>query len=98
MLNWANTGISTIAPIAPDSVLTVASGSPPSLTVNGKIIQNGRDVEERIDTIEKVLMIPERDVILEQKYPRLKELYDQYIDELSKARTWETLKGNHDSK
>ena len=42
----------------------------------------------------KLLQIPERDVKLEQKYPHLKKLYDEYIKALSKARMWESLKGD----
>lgn len=74
------------------TVMTVSS-EPASLEVKGKIIHNGQDLEERLTTIEKVLMIPERDVILEAKYPKLKKMYDEYIKELSKARMWEALKG-----
>ena len=39
-------------------------------------------------------MIPERDVKLEAKHPKLKKLYDAYIKELEKYRTWERLKGD----
>jgi hypothetical protein len=74
-----------------DSVLT-ARANPNSLDVNGKVMINGRDLEERLTTIEKVLQIPERDVILEAKHPKLKELYDDYIHALGKYRTWDTLK------
>lgn len=73
--------------------LTV-TGDPASLEVKGKIIHNGKDLEERLTTIEKVLMIPERDVIMEKKYPKLKKMYEEYIKELSKYRMWEELKGN----
>ena len=73
-------------------VLTVQN-APAGLEVKGTIIHNGKDLEERLNTIEKVLMIPERDVKLEANYPRLKKLYDEYIKELSKARMWESLKG-----
>ena len=75
------------------SPAVVVSNDPSSLEVKGKIIHNGRDLEERLKTIEKVLMIPERDVIMEKKYPKLKKLYDEYINELSKAKMWEALKG-----
>jgi len=64
-----------------------------TLQVDRRIVINERDLEERLSTIEKILQIPERDVKLEKKYPRLKSLYDVYIKELSKARMWETLKG-----
>jgi hypothetical protein len=65
-----------------------------TLTVKGKVVINGKDLEERLDIIEKVLQIPERDVILEKKHPKLKKLYDEYIKELSKYRMWETIKGD----
>jgi hypothetical protein len=64
-----------------------------TLTIKGNVVINDRDLEERLSTIEKVLAIPERDVILESKHPKLKELYDQYINALAKYRTFETIKG-----
>jgi hypothetical protein len=86
--NWSHNNI-------PDNVL-VAKGNPASLEVKGKMVINGRDLEERLDTIEKVLQIPERDVILEKKHPKLKKLYDEYIAALGKYRTFEAIKGDHD--
>ena len=65
-----------------------------TLTVKGKVVINDRDLEERLDTIEKVLQIPERDVILEKKHPKLKKLYDEYIAALGKYRTFESIKGD----
>jgi len=76
----------------PDTVL-VAKSNPASLEVKGRMVINGRDLEERLDTIEKVLQIPERDVILEKKHPKLKKLYDEYIHALGKYRTFEAIKG-----
>ena len=84
---WAN-ATTTLNP-----VLTIPNGSN-SLEVKGKVVINGLDLEERLETIEKVLCIPERDVKLEAKYPKLKKMYDEYIKELSKSRMWESLKGN----
>jgi hypothetical protein len=68
-------------------------GDPASLEVKGKMIVNGLDLEERLKTIERVLMIPERDATIEAKYPSLKKKYDEYIDQLSKYRMWESIKG-----
>ena len=65
-----------------------------TLEVKGTVKINGIDLEERLKTIEKVLMIPERDAIMETKYPSLKKKYDEYIKELSKYRMWESIKGN----
>ncbi len=76
-----------------DTVL-VANQNPASLEVKGRMVINGRDLEERLDTIETVLQIPERDVKLEKNYPKLKKMYEDYIKELSKARMWESIKGN----
>jgi hypothetical protein len=84
--NWANNGINN------SSILT-AKDNPASLEVKGKMIVNGRDLEERLDTIEKVLQIPERDVKLEAKHPKLKKMYDDYIKALAKYRTFEAIKG-----
>ena len=67
-----------------------------TLTVKGKVVINDRDLEERLDTIEKVLRIPERDVKLEKKHPKLKKLYDEYIAALGKYRTFEAIKGDDD--
>jgi hypothetical protein len=64
-----------------------------TLEVKGNVIINGVNLEERLNTIEKVLLIPERDVKLEAKHPKLKELYDEYIHALGKYRTWEAIKG-----
>ena len=75
-----------------DNVL-VAKNNPPELEVKGKLVLNGQDLEERLNTIETVLQIPERDVKLEKKHPKLKKLYDEYIQALGKYRTWEAIKG-----
>ena len=73
--------------------VVVAKNNPPELEVKGRMVINGRDLEERLNTIERVLTIPERDVILEGKHPKLKKLYNEYIAALGKYRTWESIKG-----
>jgi hypothetical protein len=80
------------AKVSSDNVMVV-SQNPPELEVKGRMVINGRDLEERLDTIEKVLQIPERDVKLEKKHPKLKKLYDEYINALGKYRTFEAIKG-----
>lgn len=75
-----------------DSVL-VANQNPASLEVKGKLVVNGQDLEERLETIETVLQIPPRDIKMEKKHPKLKKLYDEYIKELSKYRMWDKIKG-----
>jgi hypothetical protein len=85
--SWVNT--TSIA----DNVMVV-NQNPASLEIKGKMIINGQDLEERLKTIEKVLMIPERDVKMEAKYPSLKKKYDEYINALGKYRTFEAIKGD----
>lgn len=77
----------------PSDNVMVVSNNPAELEVKGRLVLNGRDLEERLDTIEKVLQIPERDVKLEKKHPKLKKLYDDYINALGKYRTFEAIKG-----
>jgi hypothetical protein len=80
---WAN----------PADNVMIVSNNPAELEVKGRVKINGRDLEERLNTIEKVLQIPERDVKLEEKHPKLKEMYYDYINALSKYRMWNTIKG-----
>jgi hypothetical protein len=83
-VNWAN----------PNDNVMIVKQSPPELEVKGRMVINGVDLEERLKTIEKVLQIPERDVKLEKKHPKLKKLYDEYINALGKYRTFEAIKGD----
>jgi len=78
----------------PNDNVMVVSSNPPELEVKGRMVLNGVDLEERLKTIEKVLQIPERDVKLEAKYPKLKKMYDDYIKALAKYRTFEAIKGD----
>jgi len=88
--NWAT-------PVNPyDAVMKINQTTPATIEVKGNMVINGRDLEERLDTIEKVLQIPERDVKLEKKHPKLKKLYDEYINALGKYRTFEAIKGEDD--
>ena len=83
--SWANTA---------SEVMKINQTTPATIEVKGNMVINGRDLEERLETIEKVLQIPERDVKLEKKHPKLKKLYDEYIQALGKYRTFEAIKGD----
>jgi hypothetical protein len=86
------TGTSTVT----NEALRINQTNPPTIEVKGNMVINGIDLEERLKTIETVLQIPERDVILERKHPKLKKLYDEYIQALGKYRTFEAIKGEDD--
>jgi hypothetical protein len=96
--NWAtpntnfNDGSSPVMTI-PHGSKTVEIDKAATLDVKGNVKINGIDLEERLRTIEKVLMIPERDAIMEVKYPSLKKKFDDYINALGKYRTFEAIKG-----
>ena len=77
----------------PNETISINQTNPPTVDIKGNLVVNGRDLEERLETIEKVLQIPERDVKLEKKHPKLKKLYDDYINALGKYRTFDTIKG-----
>jgi hypothetical protein len=97
---YTTTGTGTanwVTPANPyDAVMKINQTNPPTIEVKGNMVINGRDLEERLNTIEKVLQIPERDVKLEKKHPKLKKLYDDYINALGKYRTFEAIKGDED--
>ena len=77
----------------PNDNVMIVKQDPASLEVKGRMLLNGVDLEERLNTIERVLTIPERDVKLEKKHPKLKKLYDEYIYALAKYRTFDAIKG-----
>jgi len=95
-LTSGSNGTTWTTTTTPYDKILVAKNNPASLEVKGRMIINGVDLEERLNTIEKVLQIPERDVKLEKKHPKLKKLYDEYIAALGKYRTFEAIKGDED--
>jgi hypothetical protein len=90
---YTTTGTNTAWVTPSSEVMRINQTNPPTIEVKGNMVINGIDLEERLKTIEKVLLIPERDVILEKKHPKLKKLYDEYINALGKYRTFEAIKG-----
>ena len=92
--NGSNGTYWTTGTTVANEALRINQTNPPELEVKGRLVLNGQDLEERLKTIETVLQIPERDVILEAKHPKLKKMYDAYIKELSKYRMWEQIKGD----
>ena len=74
------------------TVLTIPNSDAPSLMVDGSIKWNGEDLNDRLKRIEAMLHIPTRDVTMEEKYKKLKSLWEQYHKALDEYKTWETLK------
>jgi hypothetical protein len=79
--------------VIPHGSKTVEITKAATLDIKGDVKINGVDLEERLSTIETVLQIPTRDVTMEAKHPKLKALYEQYMHELEKYKTFDRIKG-----
>lgn len=62
------------------------------VSINAPLEVNGRNIMKELDEMRDALLLLKRDVDMEAKYPRLKELKDQYEQALEKYRTFERLK------
>ena len=63
-----------------------------SITVDGTFEVQGRDVLAELDEMRDALMLITRDVDMEAKYPKLKELKDAYAAQLAKYKTFDIMK------
>ena len=59
---------------------------------DGTFEVQGRDVLAELDEMRDALMLIKRDVDMEAKYPKLKELKDEYAKQLAKYATFDTIK------
>lgn len=65
----------------------------PTVTkINTPLLVNDRDILKELDEMRDALLLLKRDVNMEEKYPRLKELKDQYEQALEKYKTFEAIK------
>lgn len=74
------------------SAITIDGGVNGSMRVDVPLLVNGRDVMQELDDMRDALMLLKRDVNMETKYPKLKELKDAYQAQLEKYKTFEALK------
>ncbi len=63
-----------------------------SIISSSSLVVNGRDVMQELDEMRDVLLLLKRDIDMESKYPRLKEIKQQYEAALEKYKTFEALK------
>lgn len=61
-------------------------------SITTTLIVNNRDILKELDEMRDALLLLKRDISMEEKYPRLKQLKDKYERELEKYKTWENLK------
>lgn len=76
-----------------NSAITI-NGDPTngSVKIDVPLLVNGRDVLKELDEMRDVMLLLKRDVDMEAKYPRLKEIKDEYEAALAKYTTFDTLK------
>jgi hypothetical protein len=63
-----------------------------TMHIDGKLEVQGRDVMKELDEMRDALLLLKRDVDMEAKYPKLKELKNAYEAQLEKYKTWEAMK------
>jgi hypothetical protein len=86
---WYN-NYTTVSPI---SNITINDHTDPTVTkINTPLLVNDRDILKELDEMRDALLLLKRDVNMEEKHPRLKELKDQYEQALEKYKTFEAIK------
>jgi len=63
-----------------------------TMQIDMPLVVRGRDVIKELDEMRDALLLIKRDVDMEAKYPRLKEIKDEYEAQLAKYKTFDTLK------
>ncbi len=75
-----------------NNAITINGGVNGSMTVDVPLVVNGRDVMKELDEMRDSLLLLKRDVDMEVKYPRLRELKDEYERALEKYKTFDAIK------
>ena len=75
-----------------DAKIRIDGGVNGSMQVDVPLIVNGRDVMKELDEMRDAMLLLKRNVDMESKYPRLKELKDEYERALEKYKTFEAIK------
>ena len=63
-----------------------------TMQIDMPLVVRGRDVMKELDEMRDALLLIKRDVDMEAKYPRLKEIKDEYEAQLAKYKTFDILK------
>ena len=75
-----------------DAKIRIDGGENGKMLVDVPLVVNGRDVMKELDEMRDALLLLKRDVDIESKYPKLKELKDAYEAQLEKYKTFEAIK------
>ena len=75
-----------------DAKIRIDGGVNGSMQVDVPLVVNGRDVMKELDEMRDALLLLKRDLDMEARYPKLRELKDAYEAQLEKYKTFERLK------
>ena len=89
--NYISSNTITTTSLA-DAKIRIDGGVNGKMQVDVPLIVNGRDIMKEIDEMRDAMLLLKRDVDMEAKYPRLKELKDEYERALEKYKTFEAIK------
>ena len=89
--NNGNISIATTTSLA-DAKIRIDGGVNGIMRVDVPLVVNGRDVMQELDELRDALLLLKRDVDMESKYTRLKEIKDEYEAALAKYKTFEAIK------
>jgi hypothetical protein len=74
------------------SAITIDGGANGSMRVDVPLLVNGRDVMKEIDEMRDAMLLLKRHVDMEDKYPKLKKIKDEYERALAKYKTFDAIK------
>ena len=84
----SNSTITTAA----DAKIRIDGGVNGSMRIDVPLIVNGRDVMKELDEMRDAMLLLKRHVDMEEKYPKLKKIKDEYERALARYTTFDTLK------
>ena len=91
MTSWTSTSIPVLSSDTMDPYeIDIAQAK--TMQIDMPLVVQGRDVLKELDEMRDALLLIKRDVDMEAKYPRLKEIKDEYEAQLAKYKTFDTLK------
>ena len=90
MTSWASTGSVLSSDTIDSYEIDIAQAK--TMQIDMPLVVRGRDVMKELDEMRDALLLIKRDVYMEAKYPRLKEIKDEYEAQLAKYKTFDILK------
>lgn len=87
-----NNNTITASAISNSAVVINSDPTNGNVKIDVPLYVNGRDVMKELDEMRDALLLLKRDVDMEQKYPRLKEIKDEYERALEKYKTFDIIK------